>query len=405
MAKLEKVADETLHHLGGGKVLWADYKFFSSVFGVSSSSLTELDEAIIEHFCWMSKPHSFDNEVHLGVDLSGHTINAIRPENYGRAAIINVRGFLYDLKGIGVGSDLYPSLQPYSSGLLPETVAINELYTQRLFSRVFASEHRISTVPCLGIIELPISAADRPGSKIKLPQAILIRPYRPREQIAGSDEQKTYQNWIRFSVEMRLRNFGITSCAPRNIIKAHKSSTDVELITASSKKYYPKKFLEGVASFCQRERITTPCRFDIINIQLCHHEDNFEECSIIDFEHFRYQPRFFNHVALLSGNIDQNYFEAILNDADDFVNKPSFFHDEMKLISIKEYKKIKSKKGITKNIRSKIIFAILLQQTLNQEKFENRRCTIADLISIADGETPLKPNSLQAEWALRSILR
>ncbi|MEL6368658.1 MAG: hypothetical protein AAFQ16_11940, partial [Pseudomonadota bacterium] len=217
MVKRERTVEETLYHLQGGKVLWADYEFFANIFGLRADKIGELDEEIIENYCWISKPHSLDNEVHSGVDLSGPSITAIRPENYGRAAIIKVRGFLYDVKGVGVRSDLVPSLEPYSSGLLPETVAINELYTQRVFARIFASEYRISTVPCLGIIELPITAADRPGSKIKLPQAILIRPYRPREQIAGSEDQINNQNWIRFSAEMRLRRYGITSCAPRNM--------------------------------------------------------------------------------------------------------------------------------------------------------------------------------------------
>lgn len=300
-------------------------------------SSDEWDEWLLHKAAGLSPPHFKLNELHPPLEQNGPLTKIKRPPDYGRAAVLIDELGIFDLKGTGVADNMAPKASAYSTGLLTLSEALTETYTQRLLERCLRATS-YGTVRHLAVIRLPIFIADPKNPLgMKEPCAIVVREFHPRPINSENYEKNPLLGQFLencFRAEMELRRFGLTTRIPAHSITVERSEHAVSA-NSQGHKCHPaiSNFVIGI---CADRKVSLPATFDPINVQLA--TDIFEpnRYNLVDFNCFRFERKFRNHLLCGYGPVNNRYVIGRTSDHPDYVSKLRKKSTLAKMLSVRD---------------------------------------------------------------------
>ena len=150
---------EKAFNIVGAKVVWADYDKLGSFLKAENKQQKyrfrrNIDSWLLDTFSYISEPHTRDNEVHERPLISGRSIDADRPDFFGRTLVVEACGIRFDIKGAGLKSNCIPVNKSHKTGLLQLSRAMNELFITNLLSNILTDENIVEVVPVLSLIHI-----------------------------------------------------------------------------------------------------------------------------------------------------------------------------------------------------------------------------------------------------------
>ncbi len=222
------------------RVVLADYVLIRKDFPPTRKmSEEQIDQWILDNAAYVSKVQAAqtraNSEIQIAHNASGKPIErtVYRPERYGRAFVLRLKGG-YLLDGKGMGSDYYPNLGAYKTGLASLGEVIREFLFQKKIQQVLDhSGSGYNTVGSYAVIDWGFDVIGDDGKPMRA-GAILREAHRRPETISGNHFMSMLDSKI---VEWTLRHYGITSTGDDNFHKFKEgdgvniqSSENLELI-------------------------------------------------------------------------------------------------------------------------------------------------------------------------------
>lgn len=315
------VSQESAHRLASPRVVWADYELLQHDFPrlrnrsllAARPELRKLrgkrrqsalrgivDGWVLRHGAVISCSQAAQEVVNSRIEISAEAVEVFRPPRYGRSLVVPVSNDegsahpgLLDLKGVGTAPDVVPADHIHGNGLMSLREALTDLMMQKAMESLF--RHAQSDYWCV-----PIYAVLDPGfdvfSKVfpAGPAAIQVRRAHRRPRggaelpFHGSDEQ-----FVKFELEMLLRQYGITSANRSTEISFALQGDQLETSYGGhpvgdywqdQEKY--REFLDAIG-------VDEPARFEGINIQLTREVvRNPSSAQLVDFGHYQVRESF-----------------------------------------------------------------------------------------------------------------
>ena len=340
-----------------------------------------LKKFAVETFSLISHPYLAQNEVCNPPTKVINVHTCIRPENYGRAALVELGDRLVEVKGCGVPSDQVPQNEPYRNGLYHIHNAVYELFCQRLAKRILKPITSFRTQECLALLKLPLQFRLGKQHDLTVSAAILVRE--PAFSFSLQD-LKSHANIIQsdlnpFRIEMILRRHGFTTCNPFERMNVFEEDGQVH-VRKGQFSGQVEEFGE-LQALIDESSLTLPVALDLLNIQYALSADS-GALLIKDFEHYNSQELFSCPIAtsLRSGE------SALLDKSKGlYVSVPEKFKIYNKLTQYSMIKHFNEKLGkFAETITTTPIHYYALMY-YEHPSFSSR---VSELIDVASGKAP-----------------
>ena len=290
------ITPETMLHVDGARVVFADYKLLRRDFAqLAGASTNAIDEWLLRNAAVVSESQAKQAAVNTPIRTSGATVSAYRPPLYGRAVVVQVDGeteCMLDVKGTGVAPKVKPANTAHANGLLALGEALTNMAIREAMELIFrAAGNGFSTVPDYAVIDLGYDVCGLFGPAT--PACVQVRQAHRRPAggvelpLAGSPEQH-----VKLEIEFLLRHYGMTSCSPATSFLIDDSSGKITITYAD--KPLPKHEDEQIGKFLKLARYESGrLMIEGVNVQLTRESGvKPSRARVIDFGHYSVRKKF-----------------------------------------------------------------------------------------------------------------
>lgn len=278
----------------------------------------QVDRWLIRNAALVSESQLQPNEVNSPIFADRSPVPTYRPPRYGRSFLREVDpaahgsrdqqgrtpgvspSGLLDLKGVGVARGEKPKYR--RDGLLTVGGALEEVMTTRLLDAVF--DHAgvsLRTLPVYAVLDLGFDILLDCGSRFGA-GVLVRRAHRRNSKNVDLPEHGSVAQGLLFSIEMILRNYGITSCNEDSTFELFSNNGQLacryggEEVRPRSEALL-KQLWEAAGPAANHRRL------EGINVQTTRFGDP-SEIRLVDFGHYRIRPRFDHPVVSTVSNRD-----------------------------------------------------------------------------------------------------
>src|ERR1044072_291151 len=270
----------------GARLVWADRDHFRNLAGPDDSSL---DATLLSRFALISEAQVPANEVNATFATANDIVEVARPPGYGRVVVVQTEWGTYDVKGVGVASNLRPLPAQHANGLLTFPAALAEVCTEQLARRALAHEG-IETARCVALLLLPVYMRDPrvPSGQVRC--GLLVMESFPRVYADPEDEGPVLA-LLEFFVrcEHALRRAGLTTTsACTNLTFVQEEARHMAYIDNVSAPPVVAAALADLQSTCP---FIDSGEIDTLNVQLCLDLDR-QKLRLVDFGSVEFRSTF-----------------------------------------------------------------------------------------------------------------